>query len=258
MGTRIFSPQYPKAARLAALIALFTFGSAQADEVQVAVASNFTAPIQAIAAAFEKDTGHTLVAAYGATGQFYAQINNGAPYEMFLSADDTTPQKLESEGNAVKGSRFTYAVGTLALWSPKAGYVDANGAVLKKKDYQHLSIANPKTAPYGLAATQVLAKLGLHEQLKDKIVEGQNITQAYQFVSTGNAELGFVALSQIYKDGHVSSGSAWVVPARLHDPIKQDAVILNKGKDHPAVQALVDYLKGPKAAAIIKSYGYQL
>ncbi|NMZ07550.1 molybdate ABC transporter substrate-binding protein [Pseudomonas proteolytica] len=249
-----------RASRLAptALIALFTLGSAQADEVQVAVAANFTAPIQAIAADFEKDTGHTLVAAYGATGQFYTQIKNGAPFEVFLSADDTTPQKLESEGDTVKGSRFTYAVGTLALWSAKEGYVDAEGAVLKKNEYQHLSIANPKAAPYGLAATQVLAKLGLTEQVKSKLVEGQNITQAYQFVSTGNAELGFVALSQIYKDGKVSSGSAWIVPGEMHDPIKQDAVILNKGKDNPAAKALVDYLKGPKAAAVIKSYGYQL
>ncbi|MDD1134838.1 MULTISPECIES: molybdate ABC transporter substrate-binding protein [Pseudomonas] len=247
-----------RAPGLATLLALFTLGSAHADEVQVAVAANFTAPIQAIAADFKKDTGHTLVAAYGATGQFYAQIKNGAPFEVFLSADDSTPQKLESEGDTVKGSRFTYAVGTLALWSAKEGYVDAKGDVLQKNQYQHLSIANPKAAPYGLAATQVLAKLGLTDQVKSKLVEGQNITQAYQFVSTGNAELGFVALSQIYKDGKVSSGSAWIVPGQMHDPIKQDAVILNKGKDNPAAKALVDYLKGPKAAAIIKSYGYQL
>ncbi len=247
-----------RATRLATLIALFTLGSAHADEVQVAVAANFTAPIQAIAADFEKDTGHKLVAAYGATGQFYTQIKNGAPFEVFLSADNTTPQKLESEGDTVKGSRFTYAVGTLALWSAKDSYVDDKGDVLKKNAYQHLSIANPKAAPYGLAATQVLAKLGLTEQVKSKLVEGQNITQAYQFVSTGNAELGFVALSQIYKDGKVSSGSAWIVPGEMHDPIKQDAVILNKGKDNPAAKALVDYLKGPKAAAVIKSYGYQL
>lgn len=243
---------------LAALLAVFALGTAQAAEVQVAVAANFTAPIQAIAADFEKDTGHKLVAAYGATGQFYTQIKNGAPFEVFLSADDSAPQKLESEGDAVKGSRFTYAIGTLALWSAKQGYVDSKGQVLKDNQYQHLSIANPKAAPYGLAATQVLAKLGLSEKVKDKLVEGQNITQAYQFVSTGNAELGFVALSQIYQDGKVSSGSAWIVPAQMHDPIKQDAVILNKGKDNPAAQALVDYLKGPKAAAIIQSYGYQL
>ncbi|CRM70945.1 molybdate ABC transporter substrate-binding protein [Pseudomonas fluorescens] len=247
-----------RAARLAPLLAVFALGSAQADEVQVAVAANFTAPIQAIAADFKKDTGHTLVAAYGATGQFYTQIKNGAPFQVFLSADDTTPQKLEAEGETVKGSRFTYAVGTLALWSAKDGYVDAQGEVLKRNAFKHLSIANPKTAPYGLAATQVLAREGLTDQVRDKIVEGQNITQAYQFVSTGNAELGFVALSQIYKDGKVSSGSAWIVPSSLHDPIKQDAVILAKGKDSAAAKALVDYLKGPKAAAVIKSYGYAL
>ncbi len=239
------------------LTTFFAIGAAQAAEVQVAVASNFTAPIQAIAADFEKDTGHKLVAAYGATGQFYTQIKNGAPFEVFLAADDTTPAKLESEGDAVKGSRFTYAVGTLALWSAKDGYVDSQGQVLKHNDFQHLSIANPKAAPYGLAATQVLDKLGLTAQVKSKLVEGQNITQAYQFVSTGNAELGFVALSQVYKDGKVTGGSAWIVPAELHDPIKQDAVILNKGRDNPAAVALVDYLKGPKAAAIIQTYGYQ-
>ncbi|MEG5266121.1 molybdate ABC transporter substrate-binding protein [Pseudomonas sp. JDS28PS106] len=233
-------------------------GAALADEVQVAVAANFTAPIQAIAKDFEKDTGHKLVASFGATGQFYAQIRNGAPFEVFLSADDTTPAKLENEGVTVKGSRFTYATGTLALWSAKPGYVDDKGEVLKGQSYQHLSIANPKAAPYGLAATQVLDKLGLTQATRSRLVEGQSISQAYQFVSSGNAELGFVALSQIYKDGKLTRGSAWVVPAELHDPIRQDAVILDKGKDNPAAQALVDYLKGPKAGEIIKSFGYQL
>lgn len=243
---------------LAIAVAAFSVGNAFADEVQVAVAANFTAPIQAIAKDFEKDTGHKLVASFGATGQFYTQIKNGAPFEVFLAADDTTPAKLESENEIVKGSRFTYAVGTLALWSAKDGYVDDKGEVLKKNAYQHLSIANPKAAPYGLAATQVLDKLGLTEATKAKIVEGQSIAQAFQFVQTGNAELGFVALSQVYKDGKLTSGSAWIVPANLHEPIKQDAVILNKGKDNAAAKALMDYLKGPKAAAVIKSYGYQL
>jgi len=243
---------------VAGLVAALAMNTAFADEVQVAVAANFTAPIQAIAKDFEKDTGHKLVAAFGATGQIYTQIKNGAPYEVFLSADDSTPARLEQEGDTVKGSRFTYATGTLALWSAKEGYVDGNGDVLKGNTFEHLSIANPKTAPYGLAATQVLAKLGLTDATKAKLVEGQSISQAYQFVSTGNAELGFVALSQIYKDGKVSNGSAWIVPAQLHDPIKQDAVILNKGKDNVAAKALVQYLKGPKAAAVIKSFGYQL
>ncbi len=243
---------------LAALIGCLAVTGVQADEVQVAVAANFTAPIQAIASEFEKDTGHKLIAAYGATGQFYTQIKNGAPFEVFLAADDSTPEKLEKEGDIVPGSRFTYAIGTLALWSAKDGYVDDAGKVLEKNQFKHLSIANPKAAPYGLAATQVLAKLGLTDKVKDKIVEGQNITQAYQFVSTGNAELGFVALSQIFKDGKVSHGSAWIIPEAMHDPIKQDAVILKKGENNPAAKALTEYLKGPKAEAIIKSYGYQL
>ncbi|NNG60788.1 molybdate ABC transporter substrate-binding protein [Pseudomonas fragi] len=243
---------------LAALIGCLAVTGVQADEVQVAVAANFTAPIQAIASDFEKDTGHKLIAAYGATGQFYTQIKNGAPFEVFLAADDSTPEKLEKEGDIVPGSRFTYAIGTLALWSAKDGYVDDAGKVLEKNQFKHLSIANPKAAPYGLAATQVLAKLGLTDKVKDKIVEGQNITQAYQFVSTGNAELGFVALSQIFKDGKVSHGSAWIIPEAMHDPIKQDAVILKKGENNPAAKALTEYLKGPKAEAIIKSYGYQL
>lgn len=240
------------------LAAALPLPSAWADEVQVAVAANFTAPIQALAKDFEKDTGHHLIASFGATGQFYAQISNGAPFDVFLAADDTTPAKLEAEKQIVPGSRFTYAIGTLALWSAKPGYVDAEGAVLKANQYQHLAIANPKTAPYGLAATQVLAKSGLTEATKTKLVEGQNITQAYQFASTGNAELGFVALSQIYKDGKITDGSAWIVPASMHDPIRQDAVILLKGKDNPAAKALVDYLRGPKAAAVIKAYGYEI
>ncbi|MGG2399479.1 molybdate ABC transporter substrate-binding protein [Pseudomonas sp. SH1-B] len=231
-------------------------GSALADEVQVAVAANFTAPMQAIAPEFEKATGHKLVAAFGSTGQFYAQIRNGAPFEVFLAADDTTPAKLESEGLTVKDSRFTYAVGGLVLWSADASYLDGSDAALKAGQFKHLSIANPKAAPYGLAATQVLDKLGLSEAVKSKLVEGQNITQAHQFVSTGNAELGFVALSQVYKDGKITSGSAWIVPGELHEPINQDAVILTKGANNPAASALVDFLKGPEAAKIIESFGY--
>ena len=245
--------------RLTALaFAALTACAAQADEVQVAVAANFTAPIQAIAIAFEKDTGHKLVPSFGATGQFYTQIKNGAPFEVFLAADDTTPAKLEKEGDTVAGSRFTYATGTLALWSAKAGYVDAKGEVLKANQFEHLSIANPKAAPYGLAATEVLDHLKLTDAVKAKMVEGQNISQAYQFVSTGNAELGFVALSQVYKDGKLTGGSAWLVPAELHSPIKQDAVILSKGRDNAAAKALMNYLKGPQAGAIIKSFGYQI
>lgn len=232
--------------------------AAQAEDVQVAVAANFTAPMEAIAAEFAKDTGHKAVLSSGATGKFYAQIQNGAPFEVFLSADESTPAKLDSEGATVKGSRFTYAVGTLVLWSARDGYVDGKGDVLRKGDFQHLAVANPKTAPYGAAAMATLDKLGLTQKLQGRLVQGENIAQTQQFIATGNAELGFVALSQVYKDGKITSGSAWIVPAQYHQPIRQDAVILAKGKDNPAAKALVEYLKGDKAKAVIKSYGYAL
>ena len=246
-------------ARIAALFAALIFSSqAPAEQVQVAVAANFTAPLQAIAAEFEKDSGHSVVASFGATGQLYAQIQHGAPFEVLLSADESTPAKLDSEGLGVSGSRFTYAVGSLVLWSATPGYLDGSDAALKANQYRHLAIADPKTAPYGLAATQVLAKLGLTEAVQGKLVTGQSIAKALHFIATGNAELGFVALSQVYQDGQLSSGSAWIVPAELHTPIKQDALILKKGEHNPAAAAFMDYMKGEKAAAIIKSYGYQL
>ena len=230
----------------------------QADEVQVAVAANFTAPMRKIAAEFEKDTGHKALLAFGATGKLYAQIKNGAPFQVFLAADDKTPAKLEAEGDTVLGSRFTYAIGTLVLWSAKPGFVDEQGEVLKKGAFKHLAIANPKTAPYGAAAVATLTQLGLLDALQPKLVTGENISQAYQFVVTENAELGFIALSQVMADGQMTGGSAWVVPSNLHDPIRQDATILAKGKNQPAARALAEYLKGDKAAAIIKSYGYAL
>ena len=238
------------------LLALLWVGGVCADEVQVAVAANFTAPMQKIAAEFEKDTGHKAVLSFGATGKFYAQIANGAPFEVFLSADDETPARLEREHLA--HSRFTYAIGKLVLWSAKEGYVDDKGEILKNGDFKHLALANPKTAPYGAAAIEVLRKLGLFDSLQTRIVQGENISQAHQFVTTGNAELGFVALSQVYKDGKITSGSAWIVPGNLYEPIRQDAVILAKGRDKPAAAALIDYLKSAKARAIIKSYGYEL
>ena len=231
---------------------------AHADEVQVAVASNFTAPMQQIAAEFETDTGHKAVLSFGATGKFYAQISNGAPFEVLLSADDETPEKLEREFLIAPHSRFTYAIGKLVLWSVKEGYVDGKGGVLKTGEFRHLSLANPKTAPYGAAAIEVLKRLGALESTQPRFVQGENIAQAHQFVATGNAELGFVALSQVYKDGKITSGSAWIVPANLYDPIRQDAVLLARGKDNRAAMALVDYLKSDKARAVIKSYGYAL
>jgi len=232
--------------------------AAHADEVQVAVAANFTAPMKQIAVEFEKDTGHKAVLAFGATGKFYAQISNGAPFEVLLTADDETPVKLEKELLAAPNTRFTYAIGKLVLWSAKAGYVDGHGDVLKKGEFKHLALANPKAAPYGAAAMEAMKNLGVLESIQPRIVQGENISQTHQFVATGNAELGFVALSQVFKDGKITSGSAWIVPAKLYAPIRQDAVVLAKGRNKPAASALVNYLKTDKARSIIKSYGYEL
>lgn len=248
-------PHLPRSLACCAL-ALLGWTAAHAGEVPVAVAANFTAPMQKIAAAFEQDTGHKAVLSFGATGKFYAQIQNGAPFQILLSADDTTPERLEREGKAVQGSRFTYAIGQLVLWSPRAGYVDPQGQVLRTGDFTHLSVANPKLAPYGLAAQQVLEKLGLAERLRPRLVTGENIGQTYQFVASGNAQLGFVALSQVMEDGRIAKGSAWQVPGDLHEPIRQDAVVLEAGKDNPAATALMQYLKGDKARAVIRAYGY--
>ncbi len=240
-----------------AILAAAISGAALADEVQIAVAANFTAPSKQIAADFEKDTGHKAALSFGATGKFYAQIRNGAPFEVLLAADDETPARLEREGAAVPGSRFTYATGRLVLWSAKPGFVDDKGEVLQKGDFRHLSIANPKLAPYGAAAVEVLTGLKLLVALQPRFVQAENIAQAHQFVASGNAELGFVALSQVMKDGKLGEGSAWIVPAGLHQPIRQDAAILDKGRGKPGAEAWLKYLKGDKAKAVIRSFGYE-
>jgi len=231
---------------------------AMAAEVNVAVAANFTAPMKQIVAEFEKETGHKAVLSFGASGKFYAQIKNGAPFQLLLSADDEKPIQLVKDGLGVADSRFTYAIGTLVLWSPKAGFVDAKGDVLSKGLYNKLAIANPKLAPYGVAAMEVLTKQGLLSAITPKFVQGENISQTFQFVSTGNAELGFIALSQVMKDGKITSGSAWIVPGKLHTPIRQDAVLLSNGKDNAAARALLGYLKSDKAKKIIRTYGYEI
>jgi len=236
----------------------FIASTASADQVQVAVAANFSAPMQAIATAFEKDTGHKALLSFGSTGKFYAQIKNGAPFQILLSADDETPAKLERDGLAVPGTRFTYAIGKLALWSAKEGVVDSKGEVLKLGNYAYLAIANPKLAPYGAAAIETLKNLGVLEAVQSKFVQGENIAQTYQFVASGNAELGFVALSQITKDGKLIKGSAWIVPGNLHAPIRQDAVILANGKGNAAAGALMSFLKSDKAKVIIRAYGYDI
>lgn len=236
------------------LCVVFTVQSSLADEVQVAVAANFSLPMQAMAAGFERETGHKLVVSVGSTGKFYAQIKNGAPFEVVLAADAETPAKLEREGFGVSGSRFTYAVGKLVLWSAKAGYVDDRGEVLKRGEFNHLAIASPKVAPYGAAAMEVLTQLGLVERLQPKLVQAENIGQAHQFVASGNAELGFVALSQVIK----GEGSGWLVPDHLYQPIRQEALLLIPGQDKPGAVALMQYLGQDQARAVIRSFGYGL
>ena len=236
----------------------FSSGLVSADEVQVAVAANFTAPMQKIAVEFQKDTGDSAQLIFGATGKFYAQIKNGAPFEVLLAADHETPARLIREGEAVEGTQITYAIGKLVLWSSKAGLVDGNGAILKNAGIAHVAYCNPDLAPYGAAAAETMKSLGVFDALKPKLVMGENITQAYQFVASGNAEVGFVALSQVYKDGRISGGSAWIVPSGLYSPIRQDAVILAKGKGHAAAARFLEYLKSDKAKAVIRSFGYDL
>ncbi len=228
-----------------------------AAEVKVAVAANFAKPLEEITVQFEKDTGHKVLATPGATGKFYAQIINGAPFEVLISADDETPRKLAREAKAIAETQFTYAIGTLALWSPDTNLVDHGGGVLKTDKFKFLAIANAKVAPYGQAAVQTMLKLGVLTKLEPRVVQGENIAQTYQFVTSGNAQLGFVALSQITENGKLKSGSAWSVPQEFHDQIKQDAILLNNGKDSMAAKALLEYLKSDKAKKIIASYGYK-
>jgi molybdate transport system substrate-binding protein len=230
---------------------------AAADQARIAVAANFGAPMKAIVAAFERDTGHEVKVSFGSTGKLYAQIRNGAPFEALLAADQRRPILLEQQGLAVPGSRFTYAVGTLVLWSSQPGLVVNGAELLKDGDFERLSIANPKLAPYGQAATEVLEALGVLAAVAPKLVMGENISQTYQFVDTGNAQLGFVALSQVVEGGAITKGSGWVVPAQLHQPIRQDAVILARGGGHAAVSELFAFLKGEKARAIIDDFGYE-
>jgi molybdate transport system substrate-binding protein len=242
------------------LLAVFGLGSelVAADEIPVAVAANFTAPMQQIALEFHKDTGHTAQLSFGSTGKFYAQITSGAPFQVLLAADSETPTRLVSEGNAVATSQFTYATGRLVLWSPKPGVVDQKGSVLTNPGITHIAYCNPKLAPYGAAAVEAMKSLGVFDKAQPKLVQGESIAQAFQFVASGNAEIGFIALSQVFKDGKLSEGSSWVVPSNLYSPIRQDAVILAKGRDRPAAKALIEYLKSDKSKAIIRSFGYEL
>ena len=253
------TPQRPRSRRLVlAMLAAPLCTGAAAGEVQVAVAANFAGPIARIGEAFTAATGHTLKVSTGATGKFYTQIVSGAPFEVLVAADDETPKKLIAEGHAVAGSNFTYALGKLVLWSVQPGFVDDQGAVLGSDKVKHLAIANPKVAPYGAAGLEVLKARGLTELVTPKLVTGESIAQAYQFVATGNAEIGFVALSQVAVPGKPVTGSYWVVPANLYGEIRQDAVLLKTGADNPAARALLDYLKSEPAKKVIREFGYGL
>ncbi|HPG79571.1 molybdate ABC transporter substrate-binding protein [Piscinibacter sp.] len=242
---------------IAALLALAA-SLAHAGEVQVAVAANFAGPLARIGEGFTAATGHVLKISAGATGKFYTQIISGAPFEVLIAADDETPKKLAAGGHAVAGTNFTYAIGKLVLWSAQPGFVDDQGAVLASDKVKHVAIANPKVAPYGAAAMEVIKARGLSDAVTPKLVTAESIAQAYQFVATGNAELGFVALSQVAVPGRPTPGSYWAVPANLYGEIRQDAVLLKAGADNPAAKALLDYLKSDAAKKLIREFGYGL
>lgn len=231
--------------------------AAHADELHAAVAANFTPVIKKLAPLFEQKSGHKLIASFGATGQLYAQISNGAPFDLLLSADDTTPKKLIDDGRGVADSYFIYARGRLALWSVQPGYVDAAGATLSSERFTRIAIANPKTAPYGQAAIEFLTERKLLAQLQAKFVIGENIAQTQQFVASGNVPLGFIALSQVMALPATERGSYWVVPADQHPPIDQGAVILNTAKSPAAADAFFTFLKSPEAVAVIQALGYE-
>ena len=245
--------------RLFPIVALaLSTGGATAAEVQVAVAANFAGPAKKLAEQFEQKTGHKLAISAGSTGKFYAQIVNGAPFEVFLSADDETPARLEKEKLAVAGSRYTYAIGKLVLWSPATGTVDDKGDVLRKAAFKRLAIANPRLAPYGAGARQAMEKLGVWAALQGKLVLGENTAQTLQFVATGNVELGFVAFSQIQDGGKPPAGSYWMVPPSLYEPIRQDAALLERGQGNAAARQFLEFLRSPPAREMIRAYGYDL
>lgn len=241
-------------AALSFLVVSLAAGMVSADQTNVAVAANFTDAAKEIAAAFKAKTGHEAVLSFGSSGQLFTQITQAAPFQVLLSADAERPKKAVDDGLGVADSRFTYAIGKLVLWSKTPGLVKGE-ETLKASAFAKLAIANPAGAPYGAAAIETLKVLGVHEALQAKIVQGNNIAQTFQFVDTGNAELGFVALSQLAGG---PSGSSWVVPQRLYTPIRQDAVLLKKGAANPAAAAFIAFLKGPEASRIIERHGYGL
>lgn len=243
---------------LMVLTMMCALGQVSAAEVKLAVAANFTKPIQDLAVKYEKATGDKLVMSFGATGALYAQIKNGAPFDVFLAADNKAPKRAVAEGYGVEGTTFTYAIGKLVLWSKDPQFV-TNETTLKQSELKKLAVADAKLAPYGVAAEETLKKLGLYEALSPKFVVGGNIGQTYQFVSTGNAQAGFVALSQCYKDGKFTSGSGWIVPSEYYSAIRQDGVLLKNGANVEAARRFIDYLKSsPEADHIRTAFGYDM
>lgn len=237
---------------------LFT-GSASADEVRIAVATNFLAPLKEIVARFTVETGHKATISSGSTGKLYTQIVNGAPFDLLFAADNVHPGLLEDKGLSVSGTRFVYAVGRLALWSSDPGLIKSNGAdTLREKKFNHLAMANPKTAPYGKAALQVMQVLGIWSELSPLIVTGEDIGQTFQFVASKNAELGFIAMSQLMAYDNSKGHSRWVVPGSLYDPIRQEVILLKQGGGNPAALALMKYVQTMKAGDIVERYGYGL
>lgn len=244
---------------LGMLLAAFvsSIATVHADEVKAAVAANLTTAIKKLTPLYEQKSGNKLVVSFGATGQLYAQITNGAPFDVFLAADDTTPKKLIAEGKAVDSSYFVYARGRLALWSGTSGYVDEQGAILKTDKFSKIAIANPKSAPYGKAAMEAMTALKLLDQLQTKFITGENIAQTQQFISSGNVPLGFIALAQVKALPAVDRGSYWLVPAELHQPIEQGAVLL-KTEHAATAETFLAFLKSPEAIAIIRELGYEV
>lgn len=227
-----------------------------ADEVRAAVASNFIWTMQQLAPQFERQTRYRVIASYGSTGKLYAQITNGAPFDVFLSADSATPRRLEELRLIATGSRFTYARGELVLWSPAVQSTDEVLTMLKTGAFRYLAIANPKTAPYGAAAEEVLAKLGLDRRFEKQTTKGDNIAQTFQFIHSGNAQLGFVARSQMMSADGALPGAVWEVPLEMYPPIEQQAVLLQRGENNAAAQAFMTFLRGKQARDIIAANGY--
>lgn len=245
--------------RIAAVMVLGVLSSSVcAGEVSVAAAANFAAPMERIVALFQKESGHTVKVSLGASGKLYAQIKGGAPFDVFLSADEELPKQLMQEGLAVSGSRFVYATGRLVLWSAQSGFVDEKGVVLNRGNFNMLAIANPRFSPYGVAAKETLTKLTMWNSIQRKLDKGDDVTQTYQLAATERDDLAFIALSQVMRDGRVTAGSWWLVPPELHNPIRQSAVLLSGAKDQAAAKAFLAFLKSEKARAVMRGFGYEV